>query len=163
MRKEYVSTDLLAAITSKFPHAAYSAEEVRPPVYVGADELIALLTYVRDDDAFELTRAENVTAIDWKEYLEMVYHLFSPTKLHWLTVKVRLPREEMPAVPSVTAVHPGVEFEEREVYDLMGISFTGHPDLRRILHADDFVGHPLRKDFVAPPPPHVPRITKEGR
>lgn len=162
MRKAYVSTALLSAIAAKFPNAAYNAEETRPAVYIGADELIAFLTHLRDDDALELTRAENVTGIDWKEHFEMVYHLFSPTKLHWLTVKVTLPREELPVVPSATAVYPGVAFEEREVYDLMGISFEGHPDLRRILHADGFVGHPLRKDFVPPPPPDVPRIVKEG-
>ena len=163
MRKAYISTELLSAIGAKFPHAAYSAEEARPALYIGRDEIIPLLTYLCDDEALELTRAENVTAIDWKEHFEMVYHLFSPTKLHWLTVKVTLPHEEMPAVPSATAVYPGVAFEEREVYDLMGISFTGHPDLRRVFHVDDFVGHPLRKDFVAPPPPDVPRIRKEGR
>ena len=81
--------------------------------------------------------------------------------MHWLTVKVTLDHDT-PVIPSATAVFPGVEFEEREVYDLMGIAFTGHPDLRRVFHVDSFVGHPLRKDFVAPPPPNIPRIRREG-
>ena len=162
MRKNYVSLDALAGIRLAFPNAEYDAEAERPALYIGADELIALLTFLRDDSNLQLTRMENVTAVDWKDHYEMVYHLFSPTLLHWLTVKVTLTHEDAPTVPSATAVFPGVEFEEREVYDLMGISFTGHPDLRRVFHRDDFVGHPLRKDFVPPPPPNIPRIRKEG-
>ncbi len=115
---------------------------------------------LRDDGTLQLTRLENVTAVDWKDHFEMVYHLFSPTELHWLTLKVMLPHDA-PVLPSATSVFPGAEFEEREVYDLMGIVFTGHPDLRRVFHADDFVGHPLRKDFVPPPPPAVPSFRKE--
>ena len=161
MRKSYVSPDALAGIKIAFPNAEYDAEAARPAVYIGADELIAFLTFLRDDSALQFTRMENVTAVDWKDRFEMVYHLFSPTSLHWLTVKVTLPHDA-PVLPSATAVFPGVEFEEREVYDLMGIAFTGHPDLRRVFHVDSFVGHPLRKDFVPPPPPNIPRIRREG-
>ena len=161
MRKAYLTTEALAGIKIAFPNAEYDAEAARPALYIGADELVAFLTFLRDDSALQLTRMENVTAVDWKDRFEMVYHLFSPALMHWLTVKVTLPHDA-PVLPSATAVFPGVEFEEREVYDLMGISFTGHPDLRRVFHRDDFVGHPLRKDFVPPPPPNVPRIRKEG-
>ena len=161
MRKAYLTAEALAGIKLAFPHADYDAEAARPALFIGADELLALLTFLRDDSALQLTRMENVTAVDWKDRFEMVYHLFSPTLMHWLTVKVTLPHD-VPVLPSATAVFPGVEFEEREVYDLMGISFTGHPDLRRVFHRDDFVGHPLRKDFVPPPPPNIPRIRKEG-
>ena len=161
MRKSYVSPDAFAGIKIAFPNADYDAEAERPAVYIGTDELVAFLTFLRDDTALQLTRMENVTAVDWKDRFEMVYHLFSPVHMHWLTVKVTLPHDA-PVVPSATAVFPGVEFEEREVYDLMGIVFTGHPDLRRVFHMDDFVGHPLRKDFVPPPPPNIPRIRKEG-
>ena len=161
MRNGYLSAEALAGIKLAFSNAVYDAEAARAAVYIGADELIALLTFLRDDTALQLTRMENVTAVDWKDRFEMVYHLFSPVHMHWLTVKVTLPHDA-PVVPSATAVFPGVEFEEREVYDLMGISFTGHPDLRRVFHHENFVGHPLRKDFVPPPPPNIPRIRKEG-
>ena len=161
MRKAYLTAEALAGIKTAFPNAAYDAEAARPAVYIGVDELTALLAFLRDDSALQLTRMENVTSVDWKDRFEMVYHLFSPTLMHWLTVKVTL-SHDAPVLPSATAVFPGVEFEEREVYDLMGISFTGHPDLRRVFHRDDFVGHPLRKDFVPPPPPNIPRIRKEG-
>ena len=161
MRKDYVSHDALAGIKRTFPNVVYDAEIKCPAVYIGADELLALLTFVRDDSKLHLTRMENVTAVDWKDRYEMVYHLFSYERMHWLTVKVTLPHDA-PVLPSATAVFPGVAFEEREVYDLMGITFTGHPDLRRVFHMEDFVGHPLRKDFVPPPPPYIPRIRKEG-
>ena len=162
MRNDYVSSEALAALKIAVPNVEYDAEALRPAVYIGAEELTVFLTFLRDDRALQLTRMENVTAVDWKDRYEMVYHLFSPTLLHWLTVKVTLAHEDAPTVPSATAVFPGVEFEEREVYDLMGITFTGHPDLRRVFHRDDFVGHPLRKDFVPPPPPNIPRIRREG-
>lgn len=161
MRNDYLSAEALAGIKLAFSNAVYDAEAVRPAIYIGADELIALLTFLRDDSALQLTRMENVTAIDWKDRFEMVYHLFSLAAMHWLTVKVTLPHDA-PVLPSATAVFPGVAFEEREVYDLMGITFTGHPDLRRVFHVDGFVGHPLRKDFVPPPPPNIPRIRKES-
>ena len=161
MRNDYLSAEALAGIKLAFSNAVYDAEAARAAVYIGADELVAFLTFLRDDTALQLTRMENATAVDWKDRFEMVYHLFSPVHMHWLTVKVTLPHDA-PVVPSATAVFPGVEFEEREVYDLMGITFTGHPDLRRVFHHEDFVGHPLRKDFVPPPPPNIPRIRKEG-
>ena len=161
MRNDYLSAEALAGIKLAFSNAVYDAEAARAAVYIGADELVAFLTFLRDDTALQLTRMENVTAVDWKDRFEMVYHLFSPVHMHWLTVKVTLPHDA-PVVPSATAVFPGVEFEEREVYDLMGITFTGHPDLRRVFHHENFVGHPLRKDFVPPPPPNIPRIRKEG-
>ena len=161
MRNDYLSAEALAGIKLAFSNAVYDAEAARAAVYIGADELVAFLTFLHDDTALQLTRMENVTAVDWKDRFEMVYHLFSPVHMHWLTVKVTLPHDA-PVVPSATAVFPGVEFEEREVYDLMGITFTGHPDLRRVFHHENFVGHPLRKDFVPPPPPNIPRIRKEG-
>ena len=161
MRNDYLSAEALAGIKLAFSNAVYDAEAARAAVYIGADELVAFLTFLRDDSNLQLTRMENVTAVDWKDRFEMVYHLFSPMHMHWLTMKVTLPHDA-PVVPSATTVFPGVEFEEREVYDLMGITFTGHPDLRRVFHHENFVGHPLRKDFVPPPPPNIPRIRREG-
>lgn len=88
-----------------------------------------------------------VTAVDWPDRIEIIYLAYSLDHPYGVYLKANLPREELPDCPSLTGVWPGAEFQEREVYDLMGINFVGHPDLRRILTDDDFPGHPLRKDF----------------
>ena len=160
--KAYIDASLLAILKQQFPSVEYDGEAAQPAVYVPAAELVAVLSFLRDDERFAFARLENLTSVDCKTYFEMVYHLFNWNTGAWITVKVKLDHEQ-PTVPSMTGVFPGVEFEEREVYDLMGIGFTGHPDLRRILMADDFEGHPLRKDYQQIMPPHVPRIRKEGR
>ena len=160
--KAYIDASLLTILKREFPSIEYDGEAAQPAVYVPAAELVAALSFLRDDERFAFARLENLTAVDYKTYFEMVYHLFNWNTGAWVTVKTRLDHER-PAVPSVTGVFPGAEFEEREVYDLMGIGFAGHPDLRRILLADDFEGHPLRKDYQQIMPPHVRRIEKGGR
>ena len=160
--KAYIDASLLAILKQKFPSAEYDGEAAQSAVYVPAADIVAVLSFLRDDERFAFARLENLTSVDYKTYFEMVYHLFNWNTGTWITVKVKLDHEQ-PTVPSVTSVFPGVEFEEREVFDLMGIGFTGHPDLRRILLADNFEGHPLRKDYKQIMPPHVPRIRKEGR
>jgi NADH:ubiquinone oxidoreductase subunit C len=91
-----------------------------------------------------------VTEVDWQDRFELVYHVFSydykaqPTGV---ILKTELAHEGMPSVASVTSVWPGAEFLEREAFEMMGISFLGHPDLRRILLPDDFVGFPMRRDY----------------
>jgi NADH-quinone oxidoreductase subunit C len=91
-----------------------------------------------------------VTEVDWGERFEMLYHLFSydyEKQPAGVVLRVDLPREGLPEVPSMTAVFPGAEFQERECYEMMGIRFLGHPDLRSILLPDDFKGFPMRKDY----------------
>jgi NADH-quinone oxidoreductase subunit C len=93
-----------------------------------------------------------ITEVDWQDHLELIYHVFSyDYKAQPLGAILRtdLPRDgaELATVASVTSVWPGAEFMEREAYEMMGISFLGHPDLRRILLPDDFVGFPMRRDF----------------
>lgn len=161
MRNEYLSREGIERIRLVFPSIQYDEEAARPALYIEANEIIPLLLLLRDDETLGFTRMENVTAVDWKDHFEMVYHLFSPIHLHWVTVKVALSHER-PVIASATEVFPGVEFEEREIYDLMGVTLTGHPDLRRVLLPDDFVGHPLRKDFVAPPPPVIKATRREA-
>ena len=160
--KAYIDASLLAILKEKFPSAEYDSEATQPAVYVPAAELVAALSFLRDDERVAFARLENLTAVDYKTYFEMVYHLFNWGTGAWITVKVKLDHEQ-PTVPSVTGVFPGADFEEREVFDLMGIGFTWHPNLRRILLADDFEGHPLRKDYKQIMPPYVRRIEKGGR
>jgi NADH-quinone oxidoreductase subunit C len=98
--------------------------------------------------AFEML--VDITAVDWLDSretrFEVVYQLLSITKKHRVTIKVPV-SEDRPEVPSATSLWNGANFLEREVWDMFGIRFVGHPDLRRILMYDEFVGHPLRKDY----------------
>ncbi|MCC6174721.1 MAG: NADH-quinone oxidoreductase subunit C [Chloroflexi bacterium] len=92
-----------------------------------------------------------VTAVDWRDRVEMLYHLFGYDYVAvpgGIVLRMDLPPEASPLCPSLTSVWPGANFQEREIYDLFGVRFVGHPDLRRILLDDDFPGHPLRKDWT---------------
>jgi NADH-quinone oxidoreductase subunit C len=92
-----------------------------------------------------------ITEVDWQDRFELIYHLFSydfHAQPLGAILRTDLPREGMPEIASVTPVWPGAEFMEREAFEMMGIRFLGHPDLRRILLPDDFVGFPMRRDYV---------------
>lgn len=109
-------------------------------------EACALL---KDDPACPFNFLSDVTCVDWypsEPRFEVVYHLLSIAKKERVRLKVRL-HSSSPAVDSVTAVWPGANYFEREVFDLFGIRFSGHPYLRRILMPEDWEGHPLRKDY----------------
>jgi NADH-quinone oxidoreductase subunit C len=125
-------------------------------IYVDREHLIDALRTLRDDPALQFAFLSDVTAIDLlpaEPRFEMVYHLaclgaaYGSAPARRLRLKVRVPGGD-PRVPTVTPVFPGANWPEREVYDLMGIRFDGHPDLRRILTPDDWEGHPLRKDYA---------------
>jgi len=91
-----------------------------------------------------------ITEVDWQDRLELIYHLFAydfHAQPLGVILRTDLPRDAMPAVASVTSVWPGADFMEREAFEMMGIRFLGHPDLRRILLPDDFVGFPMRRDY----------------
>jgi len=93
-----------------------------------------------------------ISEVDWQQqgHLELVYHVFSynyRAQPLGMILRCDLPREGMPEVASLTSVWPGAEFMEREAFEMMGIIFLGHPDLRRILLPDDFVGFPMRRDY----------------
>jgi NADH-quinone oxidoreductase subunit C len=97
-----------------------------------------------------------IAAVDHERHFETVYHVYSWHTNTWLELHVELPRAK-PEVATVTDVWPAADWHEREAWDMMGIRFAGHPDLRRILLKDDFIGHPLRRDYVdrAENHPHV--------
>lgn len=110
--------------------------------------IIALLTFLRDDSRFAFVNFIDICGVDWPERperFEVVYHLMSPKKNARIRIKVAVAEDE--TVPSATSVYAGADWFERETWDMYGIPFTGHPDLRRILTDYGFEGHPLRKDF----------------
>ncbi len=116
---------------------------------VSATDLIAVGKCLKENERFHLDYLANLTAVDYPpERLEVIYHLYSMEQKHGpVMLRVKLPRTT-PSAPSVTPIWRGAEFQEREVYDLYGVTFEGHPDLRRILMWDGFEGHPMRKDYI---------------
>jgi NADH-quinone oxidoreductase subunit C len=110
--------------------------------------IVDVLRTLRDDPAWRFDFLQNLTAVDWHktQTLEVVYHLHSYPHRHELVVKTSVPRE-MPRLPSVSSLWKNADWLEREQFDLLGVVFEGHPDLRRLLMPDDWVGHPMRKDY----------------
>ncbi len=117
-------------------------------IEVAANDLLAAATVLRDDAELRFNYFGDVTAVHWpgetQEY-EVVYHLRSIPENRRIRLKTRIAAGE--SIESLTQVWPGADWPEREVYDLMGVKFENHPDLRRILMDEDYEYHPLRKDF----------------
>ena len=120
-------------------------------VVVHAEKLVAVATYLRDDGELDFRFLIGVTAVDYLDHFEVVYHLQSISRNHVLILKTRVLNHKNPEVPSLVSVWRGAELQEREVYDLMGVRFAGHPDLRRVFLWEGFAGHPLRKDWMEMP------------
>ncbi|MBV9458445.1 MAG: NADH-quinone oxidoreductase subunit C [Bradyrhizobium sp.] len=117
-------------------------------VTVQAEKIVDVVKYLRDEPSLRFINITDVTAVDYpgrEKRFDVVYHLLSPT----LNTRIRLRAEadETTQVPSIIDVFPGADWFERETYDLYGVIFTGHPDMRRLLTDYGFEGHPLRKDF----------------
>jgi len=139
--------NLKAVIERGVPGAAISMEG--PHLVVDPKALVRVCRFLKDAPAYQLDYLSDVTAVDYPpERLELIYHLYSMSKKHGpVVLAVKLPRGN-PVASSVTPIWRGAEFQEREVYDLFGVTFEGHPDLRRILMWEGFEGHPMRKDYV---------------
>lgn len=125
---------------------------------VDKENLVAVCRFVRDQLGFDLLVC--ISGADMLDHLESVYHLRSTTRAQLLQIKVRIEREK-PEVDSVVSVYPTANWLERETYDMYGIRFAGHPDLRRMLLDDDFEGYPLLKDFKQVPMTTKPRATTQ--
>jgi len=144
--------------------------EARDPwIELGSDGLCDIAKHLRDAPhlCYDMlncisgvdylhTDAKQAAKTSWKPHLQVVYHLSSTITKKQLMLKTILPRWKgnqpgaLPELPSVSEIWRTADWHEREVYDLMGVVFTGHPDLRRILCPEDWIGHPLRKDYQAP-------------
>jgi NADH-quinone oxidoreductase subunit C len=161
---DVLETQFGSAITAK------NAAAMDPSVTVDPANLVEVCTFLRDDPRLKFEMLNDITGVDYLEtdakkaakagfepHLEVLYHLSSFTfPGRRFTVKLSLPRwrndvpNDLPQVPSVCSVWRAADWHEREVFDLVGVEFLGHPDHRRILMADDWIGHPLRKDFEYP-------------
>lgn len=140
---------LVLSLVERFGEAieAGSVEHEQTILYVSAAKIVEVCEFLRSEHSFN--RVSSVTALDWypqEPRFEVVYLLHSVKDAARLRLKVRLSGEK-PVVESVTSVWPGANWYEREVFDLFGITFENHPDLRRIMMPEGWEGHPLRKDF----------------
>jgi NADH-quinone oxidoreductase subunit C len=117
-------------------------------LHANAADIVMVATFLRDDPGCKFVNFVDVTAVDWparEKRFDVVYHFLSPTKNCRVRVKIEV--DATTPVASLIGIFPGADWFERETYDLYGIMFTGHPDMRRILTDYGFEGHPLRKDF----------------
>ena len=115
---------------------------------VKSESLFDLASFLKTAPGLDFDYLTSITAVDYYDYFELVYHLTSIKHNHRLVVKTRCYDRGNPVVPSVVSLWRGADFQEREIYDLMGISFDGHPNLKRIFLWEGFQGHPLRKDYL---------------
>lgn len=148
-----------------------------PWAEIAADSLHEICRFLRDDPDMRFDYLHCVSGVDyvepdpkkakktdWEPHLELLYHLSSMQHRHWIVLRVVLPRwrddvcGRLPEVSSVADLWPTANWHEREVYDLCGVAFAGHPDLRRILCPEDWAGHPLRKDYETPREYHGIRV-----
>lgn len=148
---------------------AAATDAIDPWIEVRSNDIAEVAEFLKHEPTLAFDQLCDLTAVDYFEpdpkkqkgfghepHLEVVYHLYSFQNRHWLVVKCMLPRwkgdleGEIPSLPTVSHVWAIANWHEREAYDLMGVDFVGHPNLLRILCPDDWVGHPLRKDYELP-------------
>ncbi len=130
---------------------SFNEKALDPYIVVKPDAVVEVCRFLKEDPSLAFDCLSNMSGVDLiKEgKLQVVSHLYSYPHRHSCVVKVDVPREN-PTMPSLEGIWKAANWQEREIYDLVGVIFTGHSDLRRILMPEDWVGHPLRKDFVEP-------------
>ncbi len=133
-------------ITEHFPEAVSEASD--QAVLVQKENLFEVIEYLKSSPELEFDYLNYIAAVDYYDYFELVYQLTSREHNHSLVLKTRCYDRDKPIVPSVVSLWRGADFQEREIYDLMGIAFEGHPNLKRILLWEGFEGYPLRKDYL---------------
>ena len=160
--------DLPTAVSQKFPSATPRSSLDCPAFNVPAGEAIAVLEFLRDTQSYDFLM--DLTAVDWSAEksprFTVVWHLYSSTKHTYVRLAADCVSDAEPAMPTSTGLWAGADWHEREAFDMFGINFTGHPDLRRILMWDGYPYYPLRKEFPLAGLPadfHDPAITAETK
>jgi NADH-quinone oxidoreductase subunit C len=149
--------EIKSAIEAAIPGAVVeialnSSVSAQHSLRLAPESALAVAKFLRDDAELALDYLSNVTGVDWPDCLEAVYHLYSVAKKHGpVVIRMRtVNRTNQVELPSLTPIWRSAEFQEREIFDLYGIVFTGHHDLRRLLMWDGFKDHPMRRDYREP-------------
>ena len=145
--------NLSTLLQQRFPAAVTETHRYRgdETAVVKRETLAEIARFLKSNPEFDMNILMDLTAVDglgmkWSPRFEMVYHFYSLAKNHRLRVKVRVDEKDA-VMPTVTHLWPAADWFEREVWDMFGIRFDGHPNLKRILMYEEFTGHPLRKDY----------------
>ena len=137
-------------LSSRFPESIVETHSYRgdDTAVVRKEDLLEICQFLRDDKELQYNFMMDLTAVDYLDYFEVVYRLVSLKNNQSLIMKTRVYGRDNPAVPSVTGTWRAAYYQEREIFDLLGIKFDGHPDMRRLLLWEGFTGHPLRRDYL---------------
>lgn len=137
--------EIASQLEEKFPESVVESSD--KDVVVKSESLLDVAAFLKDTPGLDFDYLNYVTAIDYYDHFEVIYMLSSLEHNHSLVMKTKCYDRENPALPSVVSLWQGADFQEREIYDLMGIKFEGHPNMKRIFLWEGFPGHPLRKDY----------------
>ena len=146
MTKALLGEEIARRINDTIPDTAIRHNQT--DVWIQPDALLDVARFLKETSDLDFAYLTSVTAVDYVEYFELVYHLLSMRYNRSVVLKTRCPDREEPVVASVVSLWQGAELQEREIWDLMGVRFDGHPNMKRILLWEGFPGHPLRKDFL---------------
>jgi len=150
--KEALLDFTLGSLAARFADAVIGTHAYRgdATAEIAPDRIVEVCRFLRDEPALSFDFLMDLTVVDWLGHrglrFEVVYHLYSLRHGRRVRLKVRLPGEN-PKIDSISHIWPAANWHEREAYDMYGVVFRGHPDLRRILLYPEFQGHPLRKDY----------------
>ena len=150
MTRSFSGEELSLRLAGPFPDVVEKWDQAA--AWVPAESIVEVCRFLRDDSELHFDFLNSISAVDYIDHFEVVYHLTSFRHNHAAVIKVAVPGRESPSLGSVVGIWRGADFQEREIWDLMGVSFQGHPNLKRLMTWEGFPGHPLRKDFVGETP-----------
>jgi NADH-quinone oxidoreductase subunit C len=139
-------SDVAQHLSEAVPESVLDIED--DVVFVSANTIVPICEFLKSDSRYAFDFLEAISAVDMIDHFQVVYHLLSLSLNQALVLKIQLFGRDDPSVPSVSGIWKAADFQEREIYDLSGITFVDHPNMKRILTWDGFDGHPLRKDFL---------------
>ncbi len=141
-----VVKEISQKLETQLPGSVFEA--VGESILINKERLLPVMTWLKETPGIDLSYLANLTSTDYYDYFEVVYHLTSLEHNHSLVIKTRVNERDNPSLDSVVSLWRGADLQEREIYDLMGIAFSGHPNMKRIFLWEGFEGHPLRKDYL---------------
>ena len=145
MTKQLIGQDIAKQIAEQMPDAIVESSE--SCIVVKPELLSQVVQYLNTTPNLDFNFLNCITGVDYLDYIEVVYHLTSINHNHSLVLKARCDREN-PEVPSLYSIFRGADYQEREIYDLLGVRFAGHPNLKRLFMWESFEGYPLRRDYL---------------